>query len=429
MGKTLQAIALLSSIYPGQQIPSLVVIPKSLIYNWQNEIVKLNPQLDVYTYYGPERSIESARTKQVVITTFGMVRNDIELLREESFYYLILDESQQIKNIHSQISKAIMLLKAENRLALSGTPIENNLAELYALFRFLNPTMFGSLERFHRYYLHPIQNMGDEAVAQELKRKIYPFILRRLKKEVLPELPEKIEQIMTVEMSDEQRRFYEQRRAYLSESVNRHLAEEGIEKSRFFVLQAITDLRQIASIPEAKSEGLIVSSKRELLLEQISDSIANGHKILLFANFLAILDFLADDLQEKGIEFEVMTGVTRNRDQRVNRFQNDSVCKVFLMTLKTGGLGLNLTAADTVFIYDPWWNTAAENQAVDRCHRIGQDKTVFSYKLITKGTIEEKIVKLQQQKKRLFDTILTSDSLNPKFLEIEDINFLLSSSD
>ena len=429
LGKTLQAIALLSSIYPAQETPSLVIIPKSLIHNWQNEIRKFSPDLEVYIYYGTARDIETARTSQVIITTYGMVRSDIEVLRSELFYYIILDESQQIKNINSQISRAVMTLQSVNRLALSGTPIENNLGELYALFRFLNPAMFGSLERFHRHYLVPIQQFGDKEVMHELKRKIYPFILRRLKTDVLQDLPEKIEQILYVEMAPEQKKFYEQRRVFLNESVKEQVASEGIEKSQFYVLQAITDLRQIASIPEAKSEGLIVSSKRELLLEQIIDSVANGHKILLFANFLAILDFLSDDLQKEEIGFEIMTGATQNRERRVKRFQNDPECKVFLMTLKTGGLGLNLTAADTVFIYDPWWNMAAENQAIDRSHRIGQDRTVFSYKLITKGTIEEKIVKLQEKKKALFENLISSDSLAPKFLDMEDIDFLLGSDD
>ena len=429
LGKTLQAITLLTSIYPAEARPSLVVIPKSLIHNWQNEINKFSPELDVYIYYGTQRNIETARRNQVVITTYGMVRSDIEILRQEIFYYIILDESQQIKNINSQISRAVMTLQSVNRLALSGTPIENNLGELYALFRFLNPAMFGSLERFHRHYLVPIQQLGDKEVAHELKRKIYPFILRRLKKDVLQDLPDKIEQILYVEMAPEQKRFYEQRRLYLNESIREQVVSEGIEKSQFFVLQAITDLRQIASIPEAKSEGLIVSSKRELLMEQVVDSVANGHKILLFANFLAILDFLADDLQKENIGFELMTGATRDRESRVKRFQSDVACKVFLMTLKTGGLGLNLTAADTVFIYDPWWNIAAENQAIDRSHRIGQDRTVFSYKLITKGTIEEKIVKLQEQKKVLFENIISSDSVVPKFLNMEDIDFLLGADD
>ncbi|NQU64726.1 MAG: DEAD/DEAH box helicase family protein, partial [SAR324 cluster bacterium] len=240
LGKTLQAITLLSSIYPAEETPSLVIIPKSLIHNWQNEIGKFSPDLDVYIYYGPARDLDAARRSQIVITTYGMVRSDIEVLRNEPFYYIILDESQQIKNINSQISRAVMTLQSVNRLALSGTPIENNLGELYALFRFLNPAMFGSLKRFHQHYLVPIQQFGDKEVAHELKRKIFPFILRRLKKDVLQDLPEKIEQILYVEMAPEQQKFYEQRRVYLNESIREQVASEGIEKSQFFALQAIT---------------------------------------------------------------------------------------------------------------------------------------------------------------------------------------------
>ncbi|MCP4753096.1 MAG: DEAD/DEAH box helicase, partial [Proteobacteria bacterium] len=353
-------------------------------------------------------------------------RSDIETLKEVPFYYLILDESQNIKNINSQVSRAVMLLQSENRLALSGTPIENNLGELYSLFRFLNPSMFGSLERFNRNYLFRIQQLNDKDAAGELKRKIYPFILRRLKKDVLKDLPDKIEQVLYVDMTTEQKKFYEQRRVFFYETVRDQIASEGLDKSRFFVLQAITELRQIASIPEAKSEGRIISPKREMLMENILDSVANGHKILLFANFLSILDYLAEDLVKESIDYEVMTGATRNREASVNRFQNEPGCSVFLMTLKTGGQGLNLTAADTVFIFDPWWNIAAETQAIDRSHRIGQDKTVFSYKLIAKGTIEEKILKLQEKKRVLFENIISNDSAPRKILDEDDIDFMLS---
>ncbi len=425
LGKTLQAIALLSSIYPEEKTPSLIIIPKSLIFNWQNEIEKFNPDLTFYVYYGNERDLKIARQHQVIITTYAMVRNDIELLKEEAFYYLVLDESQSIKNIHSQISRAVILLQAKNRLALSGTPIENNLSELYSLFRFLNPTMFGSFEKFSRFYLFPIQQNAKKEVAEELRKKIFPFVMRRLKKDVLDDLPEKIEQLLYVDMSEEQRKFYEQRRAFYYDSIRNQVQEEGVKKTQFYILQAITVLRQIASIPELKSEGQILSPKREMLLEQILDSVANDHKILLFANFLGVLDFLAEDLNKEGIDYETMTGATRDRGIPVKRFQSDPNCKVFLMTLKTGGQGLNLTSADTIFIYDPWWNIAAENQAIDRSHRIGQNKTVFSYKLITKGTIEEKILKLQEKKKALFDNIISNDSISSKFLDEEDIDYIL----
>lgn len=426
LGKTLQAITLLSHIYPSERDPSLIIVPKSLIFNWQKEIERFNPELRYYLYYGPSREIGNTAGHQVILTTYATVRNDIERLLETPFHCVILDESQYIKNVSSQISRAVLLLKAKIRLALSGTPIENNLAELYALFRFLNPAMFGSFERFNRLYLSPIQQYGNREAAEELKKKIYPFILRRLKKEVLEDLPDKVEQVCYIEMSQEQRRFYEQRRSFYYDSIRYQIEREGVSNSQFYILQAITVLRQIASIPELKSEGRIISPKRDYLQENMLDAIANGHKILLFANFLGILDYLAEDLNQRGIDFETLTGATRNREIPVNRFQTEDSCKVFLMTLKAGGQGLNLTAADFVYVFDPWWNLAAENQAIDRSHRIGQDKTVFSYKLIMKDTIEEKIVTLQEKKRSLFENIISSESISFKYLEAEDIDYLMS---
>jgi superfamily II DNA or RNA helicase len=425
LGKTLQAITLLSSIYPGEQQSSLVVIPKSLVFNWQNEIKRFAPRLNLAVYYGSDRNLDSACRADVVISTYGTVRNDIEALKDLDFYYLILDESQTIKNHESQISRAVSLLKAEHRLALSGTPIENNLSELYALFRFLNPAMFGSLARFTRQYLFPIQQNGDHKAATELKKKILPFVLRRLKKDVLDDLPDKIEKILYVELSPEQKKFYEQRRSFYYNTIRHQIESDGFQKSQFFILQAITALRQIASIPEVKSEGQVISPKRSLLLEAMEEAIANNHKILLFANFLGVLEYLATDLSERNIDFETLTGATRNREQCVKRFQSDPNCKVFLMTLKTGGQGLNLTAADTIYIFDPWWNLAAENQAIDRSHRIGQDKTVFSYKLIAKGTIEERILQLQQKKNAIFQNVFSDESISFKSLAEKDVDYLM----
>ena len=424
LGKTIQTIALLSSLYPNETTPSLIIVPKSLIFNWEQEILKFNPDLSFYRYYGPQRDLGTALGFQVIITSYGTVRNEIEQLSQETFCYVILDESQQIKNLNSQISKAVILLKSKYRLALSGTPIENNLAELYALFRFLNPAILGGLERFTRCYLNPIQQHGEREIAGELKKKIQPFLIRRLKKEVLKDLPEKIEQTLFVELASDHRRFYEQRRSFFYDTVSDQIAQEGIKRSQFFVLQAITELRQIASIPESKSEGQIVSPKREVLLESIQDSVANHHKILLFANFLSVLDHVSADLERIGVDFEMMTGATRNRDLAIKRFQTDPQVSIFLMTLKTGGQGLNLTAADTVFIFDPWWNVAAENQAIDRAHRIGQDRTVFSYKLITKGTIEEKILLLQEKKKRLLEEFISTEKPITSVLNEQDIDFL-----
>jgi len=427
LGKTLQAIALLSSIYTdkGPNQPSLVIMPKSLVFNWENELKKFNPHLTHYIYHGPQRNLGDALEKEVILSTYATVRNDIETLCKEQFHYVILDESQHIKNMMSQVSRAVMLLNTDHRLALSGTPIENNLGELYALFRFLNPSMFGGATDFNRHYTIPIQKDNDKNARHELKKKIYPFILRRLKKEVLKDLPDKVEQTLFVEMSEEQQLLYEQRRLFFKDSLKNQIDEHGIKKSQFYILQALGELRQLASIPEARSENQIVSAKREVLINQVTEAIANEHKVLVFANYLHVLDCVSQDLDALDVDYQLMTGASRNRQEMVERFQNDASCKVFLMTLKTGGLGLNLTSADYIFIFDPWWNRAAENQAIDRTHRIGQKNTVFAYRLITRGTIEEKILQLQEMKKALFDDVIASDGASMKMLDKKDLEFVL----
>ena len=344
---------------------------------------------------------------------------------EREFYYVILDESQAIKNSGTQTSKAVLLLKAQRRLALSGTPIENHLGELFSLFRFLNPAMFGSEAEFNRNYAIPIHHHDDKDAARELRRKIYPFILRRLKRDVLQDLPEKIEQTLYVDMSVEQRRLYDSRRRFYYETIKRRIAEDGMRASRFFILEALLELRQLASIPEEKSENAIASPKRELLVESVQDAVLNGHKVLVFTNFLAVVDLLSADFEQRGIGHLTMTGATANRETLVRQFQSRDDLKVFLMTLKTGGLGLNLTAADTVIVLDPWWNTAAEAQAVDRTHRIGQDRTVFTYRLIVRDSVEEKIVQLQERKKQLFDAVIGSDGVALKSLSEADVDDIL----
>ncbi len=425
LGKTLQTICMLAAVYPAEKKPSMVVMPKSLLFNWEKELEKFAPQLTFYTYYTANRDIEEAFQKQIILTTYSILRIDIEKLKEKEFYYIVLDESQNIKNMQAQTSKAVMLMQCRHRLALSGTPIENNLGELYSLFRFLNPTMFGSIENFNQYYLAPIQKYNDKDVTAELRKKIYPFILRRLKKDVLTELPDKIEQVLYVEMSVAQKKLYEQRRIFYKEAIEQQVAMNGIHQAQFFVFQALNELRQIASTPEGFSNGKISSPKIELLMEQLMDALANNHKALIFVNFLNALELIGDKLDEQGIEFVSMSGSTKNRQQLVERFQNDTGCKVFLLTLKTGGTGLNLTAADMVFIFDPWWNKAAENQAIDRSHRIGQDKTVLTYKLITQGSIEEKILQLQDKKAEIFNSIISADSASLKSISETDIQFML----
>jgi len=427
LGKTLQAITMLTEVYSNKKnkLPSIVVMPKSLLFNWENELKRFSPQLSYYTWYNNDRDISKARKCNLILTTYAMLRNDIEIWKEEKFLYAILDESQAIKSLQSQVHKAALLLKASHRLALSGTPVENNLSELYALFRFLIPAMFGSAEKFNDNYLYPIQKMDDKDVVQELRRKIYPFILRRLKKDVLKELPDKIEQTLYVEMSEPQAKYYEQRRLFYKDAINQQVASKGIQQAQFFIFQAMNELRQIASVPESQTDNRIQSPKLELLVEQLEDAIANKHKVLVFANYLAAVDLIGEELDKRGIDFVTMTGSTRNRQELVERFQNDTECKVFILTLKTGGTGLNLTAADMVFIFDPWWNKAAENQAIDRTHRIGQNKKVMSYKLITLGTIEEKILKLQEVKSALFENLISTDSASLKAISEDDIQFIL----
>ena len=423
LGKTLQAIALLSNLHEEKKKKSMVIMPKSLIYNWENEIKKFSPKLKVGVYYGINRDFSSLKKVDVILTTYGTIRNDIENLLEHKFDLLILDESQNIKNINSQTTKAVLLLNAKKRVALSGTPIENNLLELYSLFRFLNPEMFGSVQRFTNSYILPIQKYSDTSTIEELKKKIYPFLLRRVKKEVLEDLPDKIEKLVYVDMNDEHRRFYEERRKYYYSLLEKNTSSQG-NFDKFFVLQAINELRHIVSSPELETKK-IISSKKEVLIENVIEAIENNHKVLVFVNYLSSIESICDSLKENKIKYLKMTGQTKDRQNLVDKFQNDSRYKVFVMTLKTGGVGLNLVSADTIFIYDPWWNTTVENQAIDRAYRLGQDKTVFAYKMIMRNTIEEKILKLQEIKNKLLDDLISEDNLSTKNLSKNDIEFIL----
>lgn len=425
LGKTLQAIALLSNLHEEKKKKSMVIMPKSLIYNWENEIKKFAPKLKVGVYYGINRDFSSLKKVNVILTTYGTIRNDIENLLEQKFDLLVLDESQNIKNINSQTTKAVLLLNAKKRIALSGTPIENNLLELYSLFRFLNPEMFGSVQRFTNSYILPIQKYSDTSTIQELKKKIYPFLLRRVKKEVLEDLPDKIEKLVYVDMNDEHRRFYEERRRYYYSLLQKNTSSQG-NFDKFFVLQAINELRHIVSSPELETKK-IISSKKEVLIENVIEAIENNHKVLVFVNYLSSIESICDSLKENKIKYLKMTGQTKDRQNLVDKFQNDSRYKVFVMTLKTGGVGLNLVSADTIFIYDPWWNTTVENQAIDRAYRLGQDKTVFAYKMIMRNTIEEKILKLQEIKNKLLDDLISEDNLSTKNLSKNDIEFILGS--
>lgn len=424
LGKTLQAIALIAKINEKSKKRTLIVMPKTLIYNWENEIKKFSPNLSCGIYYGNSRNKNIFEEVEVIITTYGTIRNDIEQLKDIKFDLIVLDESQNIKNINAQTTKAIMLLDSKDRIALSGTPIENNLGELYSLFRFLNPSMFGTLDEFNQYYANPIQKENDTEAIEELKKKIYPFILRRIKKDVLKDLPDKIEKTLFIEMNSEQKKVYEERRAYYYSLINKQIKTEGLGKTKFYILQALNELRQLTSCPELKNPN-VVSSKREVLINGIQDAVENGHKVLVFTNYIKSIESITSDLKKRDIKYLEMTGATRDRQELVDLFQKDKKYKVFVMTLKTGGVGLNLTAADTIFIYDPWWNKTVENQAVDRAYRLGQDQTVFAYKLILKDTIEEKILKLQESKSQLLDNLISNEGTNLKTLTEKDIEFIL----
>ncbi|WP_297598111.1 DEAD/DEAH box helicase [uncultured Cetobacterium sp.] len=424
LGKTLQAITLITSLHKVDGRKSLIIMPKSLIYNWESEIKKFSPGLKCGIYYGNFRDRSIFNEVEVIITTYGTIRNDVEYLKEMKFDLIVLDESQNIKNVNAQTTKAVMLLESKHRLALSGTPIENNLGELYSLFRFLNPSMFGTIDEFNYHYANPIQKENDKEAIEELKKKIYPFILRRVKKEVLKDLPDKIEKTLFIGMNPEQKKLYEERRTYYYGMINSQIKTQGLGKTQFYILQALNELRQLTSCPEMKNPN-VVSSKREVLINNVQDAVENGHKVLVFTNYIKSIESITSDLKKRGIKYLEMTGATKDRQGLVDQFQNDNRYKVFVMTLKTGGVGLNLTAADTIFIYDPWWNKTVENQAVDRAYRLGQDRTVFSYKLILKDTIEEKILKLQESKSQLLDNLISDEGATLKTLTEKDIEFIL----
>lgn len=428
LGKTLQTIALLSMIYPACTTPTLIVMPRSLLFNWERELDRFAPGITHSTYYGTDRDLAEALKANVVLTTYALVRNDIMKLKDVKFECVVLDESQNIKNVAAQTTVAVQMLATDHCLALSGTPMENNLTELYSLFRFLNPTMFGSVDEFNSSYTYPIQKYGDKEAAQSLRRKIFPFVMRRLKRDVLDDLPERIDKTIYVEMSEEQRRVYEERRLSYRRQIEEAIARDGVNRSQFVMFQALSELRRIASVPESVAGENVASPKIDELVESLSASVAYGHKSVVFFNFVAGLEITMSRLEQLGIGYETMTGSTSAsaRKRIVERFQSDPECRVLLMTLKVGGVGLNLTAADTVYIFEPWWNKAAEEQAVNRLHRIGQKSTVTAVSLITVGTIEEKILQLQEQKSELFNELINADTASSKHLSEKDIEFILS---
>jgi superfamily II DNA or RNA helicase len=428
LGKTIQAIALLRERYAsGASGKCLILCPKTLVFNWTAELDRFAPELPYTVHYGSRRDPAGLAGSEfgVIISTYATLRRDTADFQKIDFFYIILDESQNIKNLATQTAGAALSLKASHKLALSGTPIENNLGELYSLFRFLNPAFFGSEKLFAQRYLRPIQDEGDEDALRDLRARIYPFMLRRLKRDVLKDLPAKTEETAYIELEEAHLAAYHRRRQEYKRLIDGIISSGEYRKESFIVFKALTELRRLASVPEADGEFGGPSAKRLYLLDRVSELVQNGHKCLIFTNFLASVDLMSEDLAAAGIPNLTMTGATVDRQSLVRRFQTDSEAKAFIMTLKTGGIGLNLTAADYIFIIDPWWNNAAETQAVDRSHRIGQANPVFCYRLIAKDTIEERILELQRRKTDLAGALLSDDAGSLKTLTPEDVTYLI----
>ena len=428
LGKTIQVLALLQrrkrEDSPEGSPTTLVVAPRSLVYNWLDEAERFTPELVTLDYTGTRREEirDDFDSSDLVVTTYGVLRRDIAELRRYPFDYAILDEAQAIKNPDSQTAKASRLLQADHRLALTGTPVENHLGELWSIFEFLNPGMLGELPET----LSTDPEYGESDEVMLLSRALSPFILRRTKEQVLEDLPPKTEQTLLCSLGPEQRKFYEDLRQHYRSRLTARIDSVGLARSKLQVLEALLRLRQAACHPglidpERKHDE---STKLDTLLEQITEVLDEGHKALVFSQFTSFLALLRKRLDALSVPYEYLDGSTRDRGTRVERFQTDPELPLFLISLKAGGLGLNLTAADYVFLLDPWWNPAVEAQAIDRAHRIGQDQPVFAYRLIAKDTVEEKILSLQEDKRELAEAILGGDDgrllrqLTPEDLEV-----------
>lgn len=433
LGKTIQTLSWLS-YYKKETLNAqfLVVCPTSLIYNWEKEVQKFTPHLKVFIHHGTKRNSYTSAFEgyDIIISSYGTIRSDIKIFSEITFDYVILDESQAIKNPKSLASKAVLLLNTKYKIALSGTPIQNNTFDLYAQMNFLNPNMLGSHEFFLNQFANPIDKLQEKEAKEQLKKLVYPFILRRTKEQVAKDLPPKTETILYCEMGKEQRKIYEAYRANYQSKILGMIDEKGMQKSQFHILQGLTKLRQICDSPAILNEDEPLENYSIKIDEQIKELTENasGHKTLIFSQFIGMLALLKKALEKEGISYAYFDGSSsiNERETNINRFQNDEDCKVFLISLKAGGVGLNLTAADYVYIVDPWWNPAVEQQAIDRTHRIGQTKPVFAYRMICKNTIEEKMLQLQEKKRMLAEDLISDDVAIMKRLTRDDIAFLFS---
>jgi SNF2 family DNA or RNA helicase len=443
LGKTIQTIALLlynkenyspetideSRYAPSlfsktdQKLTSLIVVPASLVYNWKNEIERFAPEMSICCYKGNQRKkmIRYFNEFDIIISSYHTIRQDIDLLSSFHFHYVILDESHVIKNPASMLFRTVTQLNSGFKLVLTGTPVENSLTDLWTQLNFVNPGLLGDLSFFRREYAKPIEKQGDDEKENNLKKIIQPFILRRTKEMVAKDLPPVTEQTVFCDMTEEQFKLYDEEKSSVRNSILKNIESNGPEKSSIIVLQGLMKLRQISNHPVMACDDYVSGSgKYETVLQDMENVVSEGHKILVFSSFVRHLDLYAVELRKRRILFAMLTGSSTNRETIVKSFENDPDNRIFLISLKAGGVGLNLTSADYVFILDPWWNPASEMQALSRAHRIGQSKSVFVYRYITSNSIEEKIIRLQEKKSKLAETFISSN--NPlKDLDIQQI--------
>ncbi|TAF35673.1 MAG: DEAD/DEAH box helicase [Cytophagales bacterium] len=427
LGKTVQTLALLAGRMEEKR-PSLLVMPTSLLYNWQMEIRRFVPEMRVYVHRGSDRATSTLAFEManVVITSYGTLRADAELMKQCRFDYVVLDEAQNIKNPTSQIAKAVFDLKASHHLLITGTPIENSTSDLWSLMNFANPGLLDSFAHFKSNFLVPIEKKSNQERLDQLRAMVKPFILRRLKKQVATDLPAKLEHVRYVQMSENQKKVYEEAKSAYRNSILEHIEEHGMAKSQIFILQGISQLRQLANHPRMIDPNYVHDSgKLDDIMLSITSALDGNHKILIFSSFVKHLKLVQHELEALGLPYSYLDGQTQGRAEAIEAFQNNADLKVFLLSLKAGGVGLNLTAADYVFLLDPWWNPAAEMQAIDRAHRIGQQNPVFIYRFISQETIEEKILELQKSKKILSDELILSEEGFIKQLNKTDIEKLL----
>jgi SNF2 family DNA or RNA helicase len=435
LGKTVQTLAhILVEKEAGRLTsPALVIAPTSLMTNWQEEAARFAPGLRVLLLQGKERVEQFDRIDQadLVLTTYALLPRDEEKLREHHYHLVILDESHYIKNTRSKAAQTAGMLNARHRLCLTGTPLENHLGELWSQFHFLLPGLLGDEKTFNSQFRHPIERQDDPVRRMLLNRRIKPFLLRRTKDNVAKELPQKTEMVRKVELSGPQRDLYETVRLAMDKKVREEIDRKGVARSQIVILEALLKLRQVCCDPRlvkalpAKKNSAAVSAKLTDLMQMVDDLLEEGRKILVFSQFTSMLGLIEEELEARRIPYAILTGETRDRAAQVAAFQQGAV-PIFLISLKAGGVGLNLTAADTVIHYDPWWNPAAENQATDRAWRIGQDKPVFVYKLIAKGTLEEKIQLMQQKKSELAQSILADGESQKLALTQEDLQAIFA---